>query len=320
MRLRNRQVKAEFWTDPDLLQLPRDMRVFYQGLWHCAEDSGCLEDSPFALKLLLFPSPVDSDITVELIGNWIETFIDMSKLMRYEVRGKSYLFLTNFHKHQTLRNPGVSEVPLAPWVRWEQSQDADGKRLSGKYVVLDLDETDSGLVEDATNLVPGSYQSGTESVLSSYEPGNHSKVREGKVSREKVIDTPSDDGQSAVADDEPEISPQEFCQQVIDFYNEQFKGLWKRPLQLTNDRKAKIKARRKRFTLEQLRQAIVNIRASPFHCGENDRGVVYATPEFIFRNDGMVDKWLNMEVHGNGRSGAATENPHRGKYDELVLR
>lgn len=139
---------------------------------------------------------------------------------------------------------------------------------------------------------------------------------------------PSTDGMSADADGavsgeagKQELTPQQFCEEVVDFYNQTFQGLWKRPLLLTDDRKGKILARRKRFPLDDLKQAIVSIRASPFHCGENDKNLVYATPEFIFRNDGMVDKWLNMEVSQNGRADKPQDGPGKpGKYDDLVLK
>lgn len=88
----------------------------------------------------------------------------------------------------------------------------------------------------------------------------------------------------------------EAIEQVMDCYNQTFSGLWARPLRLTPDRKAKIKARLSTYTVEEICQAIKNIRASPFHCGENDSGKIYATPEFICRNDGMVDKWLNTKA------------------------
>mgnify|MGYP007012348422 FL=1 len=48
MRLHNRQIKATFWTDPDILQWPREKRWFYLGLVQLADDSGCIEDSVFA--------------------------------------------------------------------------------------------------------------------------------------------------------------------------------------------------------------------------------------------------------------------------------
>ena len=104
-RLRNRMVKADFWTDPELLRWPLAKRMLYQGLWAFAEDSGCLEDDPFGWKLSIFPSPVDSDITVELLTEWRDDLVASGKLYRYEADGKHYLFIRTFHQHEHPRNP-----------------------------------------------------------------------------------------------------------------------------------------------------------------------------------------------------------------------
>ena len=82
-------------------------------------------------------------------------------------------------------------------------------------------------------------------------------------------------------------------QAIMDFYNQEFEGLWKGPLRLTREREQKIKARLKSFTIEEMKTAITNLRQSTFHCGNNDKERVYGTPEYLFRNDSQVDKWLN---------------------------
>lgn len=133
MRLHNRQIKATFWNDPDLLQMPRDKRLFYVGLSQLADDSGCLEDSPLAFKIHLFPSPIDSDITVELITQWVDELINQNKVVRYEVGSKKCLYLANFHKHQKLDRPSPPETPLPPWIQWK---DYPG-RNPGKYIIQD---------------------------------------------------------------------------------------------------------------------------------------------------------------------------------------
>ena len=112
-------VKANFWTDGELLRWPREKRITYQGLWAIAEDSGCVEDDPFEWKLLLWPSPVDADITIEMLQQWRDEFVEAGKLLPYSVDGKSYLFVMNFHKHERPRNPQSPIVPLPPWVTHE---------------------------------------------------------------------------------------------------------------------------------------------------------------------------------------------------------
>jgi len=105
-------VKAEFWTDPELLRWPLAKRLFYQGLWAVAEDSGCLEDDPFGWKLQLFPSPIDSAVTVELLTDWRDELVAAGKLFRYEADGKCYLYIRTFHQHEHPRNPQRPDLPL----------------------------------------------------------------------------------------------------------------------------------------------------------------------------------------------------------------
>jgi hypothetical protein len=132
VRLHNRQIKASFWTDPDILQWPREKRWFYIGLAQLADDSGCLENSPFAFKIQLFPSPVDADITIETIEKWCNELVEAGKLVRYQADGKPCLYIKNFHKHQTLKNCPAPDVPLPPWLQWVPFKSND---RNGKYVV-----------------------------------------------------------------------------------------------------------------------------------------------------------------------------------------
>lgn len=132
MKLHNRQIKASFWTDPDLLQWSRDKRWFYMGLVQLADDSGCLEDSSFAFKIQLFPSPVDADITTDIIEKWRDEMAEAGKLIRYESAGKQCLYIANFHKHQVLKNCPAPDVPLPPWLQWEPYK---SNERSGKYII-----------------------------------------------------------------------------------------------------------------------------------------------------------------------------------------
>jgi DnaD/phage-associated family protein len=160
MRLHNRQIKATFWTDPDLLQWVREKRLFYMGLSQLADDSGCLEDSPFAFKISLFPSPVDADITVDSLAQWRDEFIAQGKIMPYDANGKPYLFMVNFHKHQTLDKPtppSKASIPLPPWVVWVKGD----TRNKSYYQVLDLSETCSGQIPDTEEACSSRTGTGT---------------------------------------------------------------------------------------------------------------------------------------------------------------
>jgi hypothetical protein len=120
---------------------------------------------------------------------------------------------------------------------------------------------------------------------------------------------------------------------LMDAYNEIFGPLWKKPLQLTPKRRKHILARLKKFSSEELIQAMRNMRADPFLIGQHPRntdGKVYATPEYVFRSDETVEKWLNKKPAGprgptnSSRKPQAWEQKHADSvsYDdeELVLR
>lgn len=126
-RLRNRITKASFWNDAELLRWSREKRFTYKGLWAITEDSGCLEDDPFGWKLILWPSPMDADITVEKLEQWRDELIEAGKLIPYEADGKRYLYAHSFHQHEHPRNPQPPDLPLPPWIQWEKCTNEAGK-------------------------------------------------------------------------------------------------------------------------------------------------------------------------------------------------
>ena len=82
MKLHNRQIKGSFWTDTDMIRnFSLEERLFYVGLWQLADDSGCLENDPYALKLFLFP--LNEDVTIEKLTTWTTKLIEKQKLISY---------------------------------------------------------------------------------------------------------------------------------------------------------------------------------------------------------------------------------------------
>lgn len=167
-RLRNRIVKADFWSDPELLRWPREKRTTYQGLWAMAEDSGCLEDDPFGWKLLLWPSPLDADITVERLEEWRNEFVEAGKLVPYQADGKAYLYAKNFHQHERPRNPQSPNLPLPPWVFFEPKEvkKKDGSTTTINRYREDREALDT-LYGDGTVTVPSRYGDATDSPVQS---------------------------------------------------------------------------------------------------------------------------------------------------------
>lgn len=186
MKLHNRIIKATFWRDPELLQWPRDKRWFYLGLIQLAEDSGCLENSPFAFKIELFPSPLDSDITLDLLNQWVQELIEDGKLIPYEANGKQCLYLTNFHKHQSLRSPSPPDTPLPDWIQW---QPGETPRSAGKYII-----------GDPTQTVTSPYGDRTVTVSSPYGDEIKGKEKKGKGREEKENGDRTDEIQPTTED------------------------------------------------------------------------------------------------------------------------
>ncbi len=141
-RLRNRIVKAEFWSDGELLRWPLAKRVMYQGLWAIAEDSGCLEDDPFEWRTQLLISPLDLGITLEMFTEWRNELVAAGKLIPYQAEGKQYVYIRTFHEHESPRNPQSPSLPLPPWVTCSVEGEGRSRRL--KYVHSECPQTSSG--------------------------------------------------------------------------------------------------------------------------------------------------------------------------------
>lgn len=158
-RLRNRQIKATFYTDGELLRWPREKRFTYQGIWAMAEDSGCLEDDPFEWKLTIWSSPLDADITVEILTAWRDEYVEAGKLIPYVAQGKRYLFITNFHQHERPRNPQSPDLPLPEWVSFEvtttKTKDAREHKVNS-YAV----DVEHPAVSEHIGICPGRKPSG----------------------------------------------------------------------------------------------------------------------------------------------------------------
>ncbi len=69
-----------------------------------------MENDPFAFKLFLFP--LNEEVTIGTLVSWTQKLIEKQKLISYHTQGKDGLYLANFHKHQTIKNPQPPEVPL----------------------------------------------------------------------------------------------------------------------------------------------------------------------------------------------------------------
>ena len=212
-------------------------------------------------------------------------------LVKYDFE-TSIMFICNYLKYNPLENSNqvksaiskLSEIPTTPLF-----QD----------LLTVLKQSDKPFMEPLREQLRERFaklsETVTETVCQTSNSNSNSNSKKKEINKERKEIAP--DG--AVDSDESTDSIKE----IFDYYNEVFKDCWSKPLLLTPQRKKKISARLNNFTPEELKVAIRNIRASPFHCGDNDKGRIYATPEFIFRNDEIVDKWLKEEPRYGGIEG-----------------
>lgn len=109
---RIRSVKPEFWTDEDLADLSRDARLLYIGLWNISDEHGRLRGEPRYIKGQLFP--YDDDLTRDGVDALVDELAGIGKVIRYQAKGSSYLFLPTLHKHQRLDTAKVPSRLPAP--------------------------------------------------------------------------------------------------------------------------------------------------------------------------------------------------------------
>lgn len=107
---RIRSAKPEFWTDPLMCALPRDVRFTFKGLWEaCADDEGRFLADPRMVKSAIWP--LDDDITTKKLGAMLITLEQRGRIELYEIGGVRYGVIVNWSKHQKISHKLPSRIP-----------------------------------------------------------------------------------------------------------------------------------------------------------------------------------------------------------------
>lgn len=109
---------------------------------------------------------------------------------------------------------------------------------------------------------------------------------------------------------------------IWSFYCDLFKGIYE-PKTFSKKRQGKIKQRLKTYSVDEIKTSLKNMRDNKFLCGDNDKGKVYAKPEYCFRNDEKIEEWLHVKGGNNDRfskdsGGKETENNRTGQKQEGI--
>lgn len=110
---RIRSAKPDFWTDPLMCSLPRDIRFTYKGLWEvCADDDGRFLADSRVVKGAVWS--MDDDISLKKIEKWLLELARVGRIQLYVVLGVRYGFIRSWQKHQRVSHPSPSRYPVPP--------------------------------------------------------------------------------------------------------------------------------------------------------------------------------------------------------------
>lgn len=98
---RIRSIKPEYWTSEQIMELSRDARLLFIGMWGFCDDAGIHPAKPKTLKAEVFPA---DDLTSEDVRRMVDECISIGLIDEYEVDGERYWMVTGWH-HQKVDQP-----------------------------------------------------------------------------------------------------------------------------------------------------------------------------------------------------------------------
>jgi uncharacterized phage protein (TIGR02220 family) len=99
---RMRIVKPEFWTSDQVMELSRDARLAFIGLWNFCDDAGIHTANVKRLKAEVFPC--DDDLSSVGVRALVDEMIKHGLVIEYEAEGEAYWLVTGWH-HQKIDQP-----------------------------------------------------------------------------------------------------------------------------------------------------------------------------------------------------------------------
>lgn len=115
--MRIRSIKPEFWRSDDIAALPLSARLLFIGLWSYVDDNGVGSDKLASIAADLFAPDlaVDPTETFRRVSADTTCLETRGLIVRYRVEGKPLLYITNWSRHQLVKNPSKGNLyPLPP--------------------------------------------------------------------------------------------------------------------------------------------------------------------------------------------------------------
>lgn len=115
--MRIRSIKPEFWRSDDIAALPITARLLFIGLWSYVDDNGVGSDKVSSIAADLFAADLEGDPTETFRRVSVDATCLESRglIVRYRSAGKPLLYVTNWERHQVVKNPSKGHLyPLPP--------------------------------------------------------------------------------------------------------------------------------------------------------------------------------------------------------------
>lgn len=112
--MRIRSIKPEFWRSMDISSLDNWIdRFIFIGLWSYVDDNGVGIDRLSLITTDLFADDVERDPreTFARVSRGLQNLSEAGLIVRYSVAERSFLYITNWSKHQRIDKPNKSRYP-----------------------------------------------------------------------------------------------------------------------------------------------------------------------------------------------------------------
>lgn len=160
---RIRSIKPSFFRSEDVSALPFRARLTWVGLWTHCDDAGRTKDNARLIKGDVWPL---DNVSLRDIEDDLEVLATQGRIVRYEVDGKRYLEIVNWHAHQAISKPTPSRIPAPTAGRiltFEEPPEPDSdldEEQPGDYAPSDSGRAPVGLPEDSGRAPVGKGREG----------------------------------------------------------------------------------------------------------------------------------------------------------------
>ena len=245
--------------DQHYAKLSLRARLLFRGLIDNGDDEGFLFGHPIYLRSEIFPYDDISVEEIEKLLSEIENVKKDSKMLEI------YKVLQGGVEEQYLRLP-----------HWFDYQPVPDYPIPSKIANLLIDK----------GILDSKFNGGLHQKLCRLYAGR--RHRRGKLSVKDRI------GENRIGVKD-RIGEKNIDLSVLENIKKSYEEVFERELRVWDQsRKNMLKRRLRNFIPEELIQIQKNVRASPFHMGENKSGKTYCDFELLYRSDKQVEKYLAL--------------------------